>query len=386
MSFLTGRVAYLRFRVDGPAKYPDDAADRLHEHRIGTARIASADGVDCGWAAGDHVLDTAFSEKNVLPSDALCFDFAVETNKLPADKLKAYYEVELKALSANNPSGIPSAKQKREAKETARDRLEQEAEDGRFKKRKCVPVLWDGRTGDVLFGATSLTHLERFTNLFAATFGVRLAVATAGPLATNHPGYGRFTDGSHESPTAFLPGQHDGSLAWIADELSGDFLGNEFLLWLWFFADCESDTVKLGDGSEVTFMFARSLVVDCPRGVSGVDGFKSEGPTRLPEARRAVQAGKLPRRAGLILVRHDQQYELTLQAETFAVSGCKLPPCEEETAAARRDERVLQVRHLMETTDALYAVFCELRLGSQWPGILERIQRWIANGERKAVT
>jgi hypothetical protein len=48
----------------------------------------------------------------------------------------------------------------------------------------------------------------------------------------------------------------------------------------------------------------------------------NEGPTRLPEAFRALQAGKLPRKAGLILVRHDQQYELTLQAETLAVSLC----------------------------------------------------------------
>jgi hypothetical protein len=34
--------------------------------------------------------------------------------------------------------------------------------------------------------------------------------------------------------------------------------------------------------------------------------------------------GKLPRKAGLILVRHGEQYELTLQAETFAVSGAKI--------------------------------------------------------------
>jgi hypothetical protein len=31
-----------------------------------------------------------------------------------------------------------------------------------------------------------------------------------------------------------------------------------------------------------------------------------------PEARRAIQSGKLPRKVGLTVVRHDQQYELTL--------------------------------------------------------------------------
>ena len=68
-------------------------------------------------------------------------------------------------------------------------------------------------------------------------------------------------------------------------------------------------------------MLARTLTLECPRGQTGKETIPSDGPTRLPEARRAIQAGKLPRKAGLILVRHDNQYELTLQAETLAVSG-----------------------------------------------------------------
>ena len=48
----------------------------------------------------------------------------MDTDKIPGDLLRAYYAVELKALSKNNPSGFASARQKREAKEIARDRLE----------------------------------------------------------------------------------------------------------------------------------------------------------------------------------------------------------------------------------------------------------------------
>ena len=68
-------------------------------------------------------------------------------------------------------------------------------------------------------------------------------------------------------------------------------------------------------------MLARTLTLECPRGQTGSESITSDGPTRLPEARRAIQAGKLPRKAGLTLVRHEQQYELTLQAETLAVGG-----------------------------------------------------------------
>ena len=72
-------------------------------------------------------------------------------------------------------------------------------------------------------------------------------------------------------------------------------------------------------------MLAKTLTLDCPRGETGRDSLTDDAPTRLPEAFRALQSGKLPRKAGLILVRHGAQYELTLQAETLAVSGAGCP-------------------------------------------------------------
>ncbi|MBN9523339.1 hypothetical protein J0H58_33305 [bacterium] len=44
-----------------------------------------------------------------------------------------------------------------------------------------------------------------------------------------------------------------------------------------------------------------------PARVTGTGTPASDGPTRLPEARRAARAGKPPRKMGLPLVRHDQQ-------------------------------------------------------------------------------
>ena len=97
------------------------------------------------------------------------------------------------------------------------------------------------------------------------------------------------------APSAFVPGVTPLDVAWIADESSRDFLGNEFLLWLWYHTDVESDTIKLTDKSDVTVMPARTLTLECPRGQTGYETISSEGPTRLPEARRAIQSG-MPRR------------------------------------------------------------------------------------------
>src|SRR4029079_11161448 len=123
------------------------------------------------------------------------------------------------------------------------------------------------------------------------------------------------------------------------------------------------DSLQLSDQSEVTAMIARTLALECPRAQTGKESITSDGPTRLPEAHRAIQAGKLPRQAGLMLVRHDQHYELTLQAETLAVSGAKLRQVEDGDERARREDRAGQLRHLIETLDLLYNTFLQRRLG-----------------------
>ena len=68
-------------------------------------------------------------------------------------------------------------------------------------------------------------------------------------------------------------------------------------------------------------------------------------------------------------MRHSAQYELTLQAETLAVSAAKLPPAEEKDRAAL-EERIGQIRHLGETLDLLYDAFTRRRLGAGWPAEL----------------
>src|SRR5262249_1711070 len=150
---------------------------------------------------------------------------------------------------------------------------------------------------------------------------------------------------------------------------------NEYLLWLWYTLDAGSDALELGDGSEAAVMLARSLVLECPRGQTGRESITSDAPTRLPEARRAVQAGQLPGKAGRTGGGHDHTYELTLQAENLAVSGARLPAPEAAEERARLEERVGQVRHLIETLDLLYDAFGRVRVSDAWPRELAKAQK-----------
>src|SRR5207302_8950363 len=89
-------------------------------------------------------------------------------------------------LAAANPSGRPSARQKREARLLAKERLETEAADGRYLRRKAVPLLWDAPAQEILVGTTSVTALDRLYTLFKQTFGHVIDLLGSGRQAFQH--------------------------------------------------------------------------------------------------------------------------------------------------------------------------------------------------------
>jgi hypothetical protein len=375
MGFFTGRVTCMRFRVTGQARrtFRIEDLDKLAERAIGRQRVATRDGSQAGWLAGDHILDTKFDlAKNVI-NDALHFALRIDEQKVPAELLRAYTQIELDALAPVNPTG----RQRRQARLTAKERIEDEAKDGRFLRRKSFPLLWDAPSGELLVGTTSVTALDRLSTLFHETFDRRFEPLSAGRHAfhlVEADNLARRVDDA--APAGFVANQ-PAELAWAPDEMSRDFLGNEYLLWLWYHLENVSDTIALSDGSEVVAMVARTLLLECPRGQYGKESISSDGPAKLPEALRAIQTGKLPRKMGLTLVRHDHSYELTLQAESLTIGGARLPPPEAEDEHARHEERVTQLRHLLETLDLMYQAFLRRRLGDDWAKELGRMKKWL---------
>ena len=91
---------------------------------LSNARLVLADRViEAGWIAGDHILDTNFDLAKNIVNETLRFALRVDSLKIPAVLLRAYTAVELQGLAAANPSGLPSARQRREARTAAKERL-----------------------------------------------------------------------------------------------------------------------------------------------------------------------------------------------------------------------------------------------------------------------
>src|SRR5208282_4346964 len=239
---------------------------------------------------------------------------------------KAWTQLELAALTADNPNSRPTKIQRQEAREAVEARCEDEIRSGRFLRMQQFPVLWDARNGMLYFGGSSSTAAELCCELLSRAFGLELLPMTASRRARDWATEAKRRKALDQAiPSVFHTGNTTAEISWWnQQEGNWDFLGNEFLLWLWWRWETISDTIALPDQSEVTGMFARTLSLQCPRDESGKETITAEGPTALPEAMQAIRSGKLPRKAGLTIVRHGEQYDLTIQPETFMISGAKI--------------------------------------------------------------
>ncbi|RLT10257.1 MAG: hypothetical protein DWI24_08870 [Planctomycetota bacterium] len=383
MAFFNGRVSFVRFAVEGITTEPfgTDAIDKLTLNAIGKyGTVESQDGIRVGFNGGRHLLDSEISFENNVFDESLHIGMRFDVDKIPSNILKAYTEIEIKALSAGNPSGRPTKEQKEEAKESALARALAESSDGRYRRMAVHPLLWDKSSQTLYSSAGSANVLDRVAPLFRDTFGGDLHLVTAGRLAAGLAARLGLTMpyGDPAKFTVFVEGQEEGAISWANPEsLLPDVLGNEFLIWLWHTLATRSDTIALADGTEVTVMMTRTLQLDCPKGETGRDQLNDVGPARMPEALKALQSGKLPRKAGLILVRHQQQYELTLQAETFAVASAAMPKLEEASGREATLARIEQIRHMTDTLDLLYAAFLQSRLGENWGESVGEIRQWL---------
>jgi hypothetical protein len=389
MGFASGSVSFHRFAVGGKAPERSAALDLLRNNAFEAAEESLPEEVEYGWCGGRHVFDAQFSHEHNAFADCLYFGLRIDTNKVPADVVKAWTIMEETALAAANPSGFISKAQKKAVKESIRAREEAEIRTGKHRRSKVTPVLWDVDRG-ILYSPAGGGKFEKLAELFYRTFALDLQPMTSGMEAIKaltgtktHRGYDDLR------PTQFVVGPEGESAQpdypWIARGAQpANFLGNEFLTWLVHEADARTAMINTGGGS-VTVFFDKSIDFECVYGQTGKDTLRGDGPTRSPEAREAFRTGKVPRKAGVVLDVNRQQFSLTLHGETLSIGTASLPNVEEaDTARTLFEARIGLVRDLGDVIDRLFAEFLKLRSSDRWEAYVAQVRKWILSPTKKA--
>ncbi|HLL89435.1 MAG TPA: hypothetical protein VK324_09035 [Tepidisphaeraceae bacterium] len=394
MGFASGSVSFKRFAVVGnklPARPDEKLLEKLDELALRPGEIGVPEEIEYGWSGGRHVFDATFSFEHNVYNDALHFALRVDTNKVPGELKKAWQAMEEDAAAKGNPSGFISKNQKKDVKDAIRKKAEDELRTGRFRRSKLVPLLWDFPTQTV-YAAVGGKRQEMLLELFERTFGWSLEPVSAGSLGLSLlEKRQRRREYEDARPTRFAIGPEGENVMpeypWVAKGPEPkDFLGNEFLLWLIHEADARTGNVVTDAAGEVTVMIDRSLDLDCAYGLTGKDTLRGDGPSRMPEAKDAFRSGKLPRKAGVLMIANGQQYEFAWNPETFAFASTKLPEVEgAENPRVLFEERVAMLRDFCKAADGLFDAFLKVRSTGGWEGHTNTLRRWIASPMKQPV-
>lgn len=390
MGFAGGSITFKRFIVQGdaPQRVDETLLEQLSARAMGRDSMQTADHTDIGWITGEHILDTGFGFAKNAVGDGLAFAMRVDTNKAPSDLVRSYQRQNEQALLEASGREFLSKSERRQAREEALSRADSEARSGAFRKMKQVPVFWDLKRNEVYLGSTGTTVAEPFMTLFRLTFGPLLVPVSSGELAGRwaaHAGEARAFD---DCKPAYFVQPPDGAAGDDDFENEGrgkDFLGTEWLVWLWYTSQIENPQITTALGQSVTVLFEKSLQLECAFGITGKLAVQADDPTRLPEATVALAEGKRPIRVGLQVAAAGESFGLSLRGDVMHYSGVQLP-APEDAASPRAvfEDRVEKLRDLIQACDDLFTAFMRKRLSSRWPQALNAMRAWIAAGRHHA--
>ena len=154
-----------------------------------------------------------------------------------------------------------------------------------------------------------------------------------------------------------------------------DFLGPEFLTWLWW-RGAADPCFRHPDGTEVFLHFDEHLEFRGERAAARRVTLRTGMPGASMEARAALRSGKTLVAARILLARGEEEARCTLRAEDFDISSLRLPAPEGDTPLDRQVACLDAAAQFSDDLDLLLAEFLRVRLDDGWIAEVDRIREW----------
>jgi len=160
------------------------------------------------------------------------------------------------------------------------------------------------------------------------------------------------------------------------DERGGmDWLGPEFLTWLWWRASVAPEFAS-ADGSSLYVHIDEFLELKGERAAARKTSLRSGMPAASAEGKVALRNGKVVTSARLLFARGEEETSLTLRAEDLDVSGGRPPAPDAAEPEERLASSLAGVRRLYEDLDLCYATFLAVRCSDRWEAEAAALRAW----------
>lgn len=164
-----------------------------------------------------------------------------------------------------------------------------------------------------------------------------------------------------------------------------EFLGREFLVWLWFKSEIDEGRFDLGELGYAELWFDRKIVLQSETD-EGTEKIACSGDNPdLKEARFALTKNKQIIEAMLKLMIGDHEWSFVLDSTWMNFKSFKTPKVlmdKEEDPEGLFYEKFFLLEKAVNAIDSIFSIFVKLRTSPEWEKEeLPALQKWINEGK-----
>jgi len=160
------------------------------------------------------------------------------------------------------------------------------------------------------------------------------------------------------------------------------FLGEEFLTWLWYVIEKDQNLIKNFDKDFVALEIGNRIVFENRRRESGERiTIKGDGAS-LEEGILTLKKGALVSELNVVFKSAELTWQFTLKGESLNVSSFNLPntgmPESDEDIEGFVLEKIFLYDKILKILENIFIHFVELRLSNRWQNkMVSEIRNWI---------
>jgi hypothetical protein len=160
------------------------------------------------------------------------------------------------------------------------------------------------------------------------------------------------------------------------------FLGEEFLTWLWYVIEKDQHLIKKFDNDFVALEIGNRIVFENRRKESGERiTIKGDGAS-LEEGILTLQKGALVTELNVVYKSAELTWQFTLKGESLNVSSLNIPntslPESDEDLEGFVLEKIFLYDKILNFLENIFSHFVKLRLSNRWQNnMVPKIKKWI---------
>jgi recombination associated protein RdgC len=164
-----------------------------------------------------------------------------------------------------------------------------------------------------------------------------------------------------------------------------EFLGRDFLVWLWFRSELQIGQFDLGEAGKVEIWFDNRMTLKS-EGEEAAETLTCTGEnSEMREARFALTEGKKITQARIKLIMGDDEWSFMLDSTWMNFKSLKTPRVVQDRSEDPDGifyEKMFLIERPVAVVDALFGDFIRLRLAPEWETEeLPALIQWIHEGK-----